>query len=424
MAGRQGHFHRFLVAGGLTNLGDGVATLAWTWLATQLTRDPFLISLMPVALRLPWFLFAIPAGLVTDRVSRKKLLLAMDVARGLAFALAAAAIWQALPLADPPEDGVAEVGLFVTLALCAAAIGLAEVFRDTAAQTVLPSLVDPDRLESANARFSAVEILGNTLLGPAVGAFLIAAALPLPFLLNAAAYLSATVLVAGVGIRQRRPAGTRRHWRHEFTEAAGFLIQQPTLRLLALFTGVFNGLHQMVVVGLVLFAQEVLGLGAGAYGLVLSAGASGGLVAGLVAAPLIARVGGARLAQLSSAVIALAFLAVPLAGGGVGVAACLMVFSFLGLLWDTVSISYRQRAVPDEMRGRVNALYRMASWGMMPVGLMVSGLVVDLGERIMPREVALTLPFLVAGGGVAVMTLLAWRGIGRGFGRPPGVPSA
>ncbi|MGI3164913.1 MFS transporter [Pseudooceanicola sp. 200-1SW] len=412
-------FWRFLAAGGLTNLGDGVATLVWTWLATRLTRDPFLISLMPVALRLPWFLFAIPAGLVTDRVSRKALVLAMDLARALAFAVAALVLWQALPLAPPPDEGVSAPGLFLALAACAVVIGVAEVFRDTAAQTLLPSLVDRTRLEAANARFATVEILGNTLAGPALGAFLIAAFLPLPFVLNAAAYLLAAGLVAGLVVQQRATRGARRHWRQEFTEASGFLLAQPTLRMLAIFTGVFNGLHQMVVVGLVLFAQEVLGLGARAYGLALSAGAGGGLLAGLIAAPLIARVGGARLAQMSSALIVLAYLAIPLTGGAVGLALCLAGFSFLGLLWDTVSISYRQRAVPDEMRGRVNSLYRMASWGMMPVGLLVSGLLVDLGADILPRAQALMLPFVFAGVGVAVMTALAWRGIGRGFSAAP-----
>lgn len=418
-AGSRSMFHRFLVAGGLTNLGDGVATLAWTWLATHLTRDPLLISLMPIALRLPWFLFAMPAGIVTDRASRKQLLLTMDIARGLAFGLAAAAIWQALPVSEPPEHGTAEPGLFALLAGCAALIGVAEVFRDTAAQTVVPSLVPDDQLEKANAQFWTVELVGNMLLGPAVGAFLIAAYLPLPFLLNAVAYLLAALLLLGLDLRRRSAPPPRRHWRSELAEGAGFLVTHPMLRLLAIFTGVFNGMHQMVVVALVLFAQERLGLAAGSFGLVLSAGACGGILAGLVAAPLIRRLGGAVVAQYASLCCALAFLLVPFAGGAVGLAAALMLFSFFGLLWDTVSVSFRQRAVPDEMRGRVNSLYRMASWGMMPVGLALSGLVVELGEAVMPRALALTLPFYVAGAGVLVLTLWAWRAIGTGF-RPGG----
>ncbi|WP_010141362.1 MFS transporter [Oceanicola sp. S124] len=413
-------FRRFLLAAGLTNLGDGIATLAWTWLASTLTRDPVLIALMPVALRLPWFLFAIPAGLVTDRVQRKRLLLAMDVIRGLAFGLAATCIWQALPLADPPAAGASDPMLFSALALTALVIGIAEVFRDTAAQTVLPSIVDHARLEVANARFSTVELIGNTLLGPALGAFLIGLALPLPFAVNAAAYLLAAVILLRLTIPRRGALPLRRPWRHELAEGFRFLAAEPTLRLLAVFTGGFNLLHQMIVVGLVLHAQENLQLSAEAFGLVLSAGAFGGILAGFIAGPLVARFAGARVAQVSSLTCGFAFGLLLFVGGGIGLSACLMLFSFCGLLWDTVSVSFRQRAVPDALLGRVNSLYRLCSWGMMPVGLALSGLSVDLAERLVPRETALLAPFAIASLGVFLLTALGWRGIGRGFSRLPG----
>ncbi|MBR9762933.1 MAG: MFS transporter [Rhodobacteraceae bacterium] len=413
-------FRRFLLAAGLTNMGDGIATLAWTWLASALTRDPFLIALMPVALRLPWFLFAIPAGLVTDRVQRKRLLLAMDVTRGLAFGLAAACIWQELPLAAPPAEGASDPLLFTALALCALVIGMAEVFRDTAAQTVLPSIVDHGRLEHANARFSTVELVGNTLLGPALGAFLIGLALPLPFVVNAAAYLVAATILARLTIPRRGAIPARRPWQQELAEGFRFLAAEPTLRLLAVFTGGFNLLHQMIVVGLVLHAQENLHLSAEAFGLVLSAGALGGIIGGVVAGHLVARFTGARVAQVSALCCGFAFALLLLVQGAVGLSVSLMLFSFFGLLWDTVSISFRQRAVPDAMLGRVNSLYRLCSWGMMPVGLALSGLSVDLAEEIVPRETALLAPFAIATLGVFLLTALGWRGIGRGFSRLPG----
>ena len=408
-------FRRFLLAAGFTNLGDGIATLAWTWLASTLTRDPFLIALMPVALRLPWFLFAIPAGLVTDRVQRKRLLLAMDLIRGLAFGMAATCIWRALPLDTPPTEGASDPLLFTALAFCALVIGVAEVFRDTAAQTVLPSIVDHAHLEAANARFWTVELVGNTLLGPALGAFLIGLALPLPFVVNTAAYLVAALILVRITIPRRGERPQRAPLRQELAEGLRFLANQPMLRLLAVFTGGFNLLHQMIVVGLVLHAQENLGLEAEAFGLVLSAGAFGGIVAGFVAGPVIRQFGGARVAQFSSLACGFAFGLLLLVKGGIGLSVSLMLFSFFGLLWDTVSVSYRQRAVPDALLGRVNSLYRLCSWGMMPVGLALSGLSVDLATRFVPRETALLAPFLIATVGVFLLTFVGWRGIGRGF---------
>jgi hypothetical protein len=88
---------------------------------------------------------------------------------------------------------------------------------------------------------------------------------------------------------------------------------------------------------------------------------------------------------------------------------------FTGFVWNVVSVSTRQRLVPDALRGRVNSLYRLLAWGMMPLGLVLSGLVVTLAETGLPREVALTLPFWVAGIGSVLMAVAVWRAIPRGF---------
>ena len=149
-------FKRFVAASGLTNLADGIAVVAWAWMASLLTRDPFLIALMPVALRLPWFIFAIPAGIITDRVDRRKLIMWMDVIRAVAFAIATIVIWQALPLADAPKTGLAQPTVFYVLMFTALLVGGAEVFRDNAAQTMLPSLVEHSALERANGRLWSV----------------------------------------------------------------------------------------------------------------------------------------------------------------------------------------------------------------------------------------------------------------------------
>ena len=146
------YFKRFVLASGLTNLADGVATVAWAWLASLLTRDPVLIALVPIALRLPWFLFAIPAGIITDRTDRRLLILRMDALRAVAFLLAGLAVWQALPLAPAPQSGLSNGALFTALIVSALVVGIAEVFRDNAAQTILPSIVPHEALEKANGR--------------------------------------------------------------------------------------------------------------------------------------------------------------------------------------------------------------------------------------------------------------------------------
>jgi MFS family permease len=406
---------RFITASGMTNLADGVAVVAWAWIASLLTRDAFLVALVPVALRLPWFLLALPAGVITDRVDRRWLILRMDALRGLAFALAALALWAALPLDPAPAAGVSDPLLYGGLTLAAFVVGGAEVFRDNAAQTMLPAFVSPDRLERANGQLWSAELLTNALVGPALGAMLIAVWLPLAFGLNALAYGLALLLVAGVA-GQFRPARTEAgNWRAELAEGLGFLRGKPLLRTLAWTTGFWNLFHQMIVIGVVLHAQENLGLSATAYGLTLAGGALGGIAGSLLGDRISRALGPTRTMQWMVLASGPCFAAMALAPGPVTLGLCFAAMEFSGFVWNVVSVSTRQRMIPDALRGRVNSLYRLLAWGMMPVGLLLSGLLVSLAETLMPRDMALTLPFWAAGLGAVLLSLVVWRAIRRGF---------
>ncbi|MGL4406314.1 MAG: MFS transporter [Notoacmeibacter sp.] len=406
---------RFVTAAGFTNLADGVATVAWAWLATLLTRDPLFVAMVPVALRLPWFLFAIPAGLVTDRVNRRSLIIAMDCARALAFALAALSVWMALPLAPAPAIGVSSVALFSAIVVAALLVGLAEVFRDNAAQTMLPSFVPHDKLEGANARMWTVESIMNNLMGPVVGAFLIGLFLPIPFVLNAVCFVVAAFLVSMIQGQFQPPKRETPNLRAEFKEAFDFLISKPLLRTLAWTTGFWNMFHQMTLVAMVLYAQETLGLSAAQYGFLLTAGAIGGIFGSLIAERVIKWIGAPLAAPIMLSVSIIEFSIVALIPNVYIVAFGLFLGGCTAMIWDTISVSNRQRLIPDQMLGRVNSMYRLMAWGLMPVGLALSGLIVRFAEGPLARETALVLPFYVAAIGTAILTTLSWRGIRNGL---------
>lgn len=406
---------RFILASGMTNLADGVAVVAWGWIASLLTRDALLVALVPVALRTPWALLALPAGLVTDRVDRRRLILSMDAVRALAFTGAALALWLALPLAPAPTEGVSSPALYAALLLAALVVGGAEVFRDNAAQTMLPALVPTDRLERANGQLWSAELLTNALIGPALGAFLIGLWLPLAFGLNAVAYGLAMLLVAGLAGQFRAVRTDRRGWRAELGEGFAFLRGVPLLKVLAWTTGFWNLFHQMIVIGVVLHAQENLGLSAQAYGLTLAGGAVGGIAGSLMGERIGRALGATRTMQWMLAFSAPCFVAMALAPGAWTLGACFAAMEFTGFVWNVVSVSTRQRLIPDALLGRVNSLYRLLAWGMMPLGLVLSGLVVSAGELVLSRGAALVLPFWVAGLGSALVTALVWTAIARGF---------
>jgi hypothetical protein len=408
-------YTRFVAASGLTNMADGVALVAWGWLASLLSRDPVLIALVPVALRCPWFFCAIQAGIMTDRMDRKRLILMMDVVRLVVFVGVALALWRAVPLAPSPLTGVSDVSLYGMLIVAALSVGTAEVFRDNAAQTMMPAIVPHAQLERANGRLWSVELVGNGLAGPALGAFLIAWFLPVPFALNALAFGLAVVLIWPLEGAFQPKLSKQRNWRAELREGYEFLKGAPLLRALAWITGFWNLIAEMAVIGLVLHVQENLDLGAQAYGLILAAGAIGGILGGWWGTYIIAWLGPMRSAQWMLVASAPAFLAMALAPSALALGMVMALFQFSGLVWNTVSVSYRQRHIPDALLGRVNSLYRLMAWGMMPVGLLVSGVIVRVSEMVVSRDIALIMPFLVAFAGAILLGLFGWRALARNW---------
>ena len=411
----RGTFANLVAASGFANLADGIATVVWIWLATLITRDPALVSLVPVAVRLPWFLFAVPAGILSDRMDRRQLVLTMDALRALSFCLVALCIWTMMPLDPPSESGLDRPGLYFAVIAAALMAGVAEVFRDTAAQTILPGIVPEDRLEWANGRLWSVELTGNMLVGPALGAFLIAAAPFLPFAINAIGYAIAALLIMQISERCRTPVPETRNWRRELGEGFAFLRTAPLLRLLAYVTGAWNLLFQMVFVALFLHAQENIGIGATGFGGVVATGAVGAILGGLCGDWIVRRFGPGCTAAWMLFASAPAFLAIAFAPTAISLAVVLFLFEFSGLVWNTVSVSYRQRVIPNALLGRVSSLYRLFAWGMMPVGLLLSGLIVKAAENVVTRDLALIMPFLVAGTGGLLLSMVASRPLWRAF---------
>jgi MFS family permease len=124
-----------------SNIGDGIGLVAYLWLASAVTRSPMLIALIGVAQRLPWLLFTLPAGVITDRFDRRKIMVAMDVLRSaLTFGVAGAVVLAAstLPGIDEITTGIeipTNAALYSVLLIASLLFGMAEVLRDNTAQT-------------------------------------------------------------------------------------------------------------------------------------------------------------------------------------------------------------------------------------------------------------------------------------------------
>ncbi|GJD51796.1 Enterobactin exporter EntS [Methylobacterium crusticola] len=406
---RSNRNYRLLLSGSVvTNLGDGVVAVAMPWLAALLTRDPVQIAAVATAGSLPWFLFALPAGVWTDRADRRRLMIRADCVR---LALAACVVAMTLAVPAGPVAAGAQAGLVATLAAIAFLAGTAEVVRDNAAQTLLPSIVAGDELERANGQMWSAEQVVGRFLGPPLAGALIAAGISVPFGFNAATLALAIGTVWLITLPARTPAAPARFW-PALLEGVGWMRRTPPILRLAVMLGAFNA----VAVGgwtiLVLYAQEVLGLGARGYGLLLACAAAGGVLGGIVA-PGVAR----RIGMRASLILALAsFVLLHLALGlsrSVPLAALAMVLEAAGvMLWNVVTVSYRQRLIPDGLLGRVNAVYRFFAWGAMPFGALGAGALVSALEPAFGRAAALHGPYLLGAlvcGGLLVYGTLRLR---------------
>ena len=187
-------YWKLWIATAVSNLGDGVSMVAYPWLASAVTRSPILIAAAGFASRLPWLVFTLHAGVLTDRFDRRKLIVSMDFMRGILTVVVGVIVWSnkdSLPsLNDLTKITDLETNwpLYLTLVLTAFLFGLAEVLRDNSAQTLMPSVVDKENLEKANSRMWLAEALTNSFIGPPLGSLIIGVAIFLPFFFDAISF--------------------------------------------------------------------------------------------------------------------------------------------------------------------------------------------------------------------------------------------
>lgn len=390
------NFRLVFSASAVSNLGDGVSALALPWLATLLTREPWLIGLIATAGRLPWLLFALPAGVLTDRADLRRLVMRMDVLRcGLTVAVLVLAF-----------SGLAGGVAIAVLAALTFLLGTAEVLRDNAAQTLLPRIVVPAALERANGLMWSVEEVMGRLIGPPLAGVLIGVGIALPFGLDATTFALSALAFALVVLPPATAVKHKAFW-PALREGFGFLWRHDMLRRLALVLGAVNGLYAGSTTALVLYGQERLGLSAQGYGLFLAAGAAGGVIGGLVGPGLAARLGANRSIRLALLAMAVGYALLAATPHAAVASAGLFLEAFAGLLWNIVTVSWRQRIIPPALMGRVNSAYRFFGTGAMAMGAMAGGFGISLAEASLGRLNALTLPFWITAAAYLTLWLYA-----------------
>jgi MFS family permease len=371
----------------ISNLGDGVFIVALPLLATRLTRSELSIAFIGVAAALPWLLLSLPIGAFVDRIDHRLLMVRADVFR--------AATIGALTVAVATDH--ARMWMLWVAAGC---LGVAEVFFDNASQAILPSVVPIEVIEKANGRLFAAQTTANNFIGTLMGSLLFVTAVWLPFGVDAASFTIAAILVLTLRTTTPpRPRAPKTHLRMEIAEGMRWLWRHRVLRGLALAAGLsLLGMEATAAI-FVLFAQDLLHLSDRWYGALIAIGAVGAVAGGLMADRLTKRFGTLVVIYGTVIVWTLCMFAEGFWPRLWVSAAATTTMAFGTTVWNTVTVSLRQRIVPASLFGRVNSVYRWLVWGSISIGAALGGIVA--------HRFGLRAPFFVgaAMGGIALITL-------------------
>ncbi|MDT5033403.1 MAG: hypothetical protein QOC94_3574 [Actinoplanes sp.] len=387
---RLGRSFRWLLSSSwTTNLGDGVAGAAGPLLVASLTRDPFLIALAALARWAPPLIFGLWSGVVSDRLDRRRIVLAADGFR--AFLLAGLTLLLV--------TGTASVATaLVTLTL----LTIAEVFADNASATLVPTLVGRDDLVLANARMQTGFLTLNQLAGPPIGAALFAAGRAWPFVTETVLVAAGVLLIARITLPAVQSPADRpgSAWR-DIAEGFRWVVRHPAVRTLVLTILIFNVTFGAAWSVLVLYASERLGLGAIGFGLLATVSAVGGLIGTGLYGRLTRRVSLGNVMRAGLIIETLTHLALAVTTTAWVAMVIFLIFGAHAFVWGTTSVAVRQRAVPLHLQGRVGSVNTIGVYGGLVIGSAVGG--------ALAGHFGVTAPFWFAFAGSAIFVAALWR---------------
>ena len=389
--GFDANYWKLWTSSGASNVADGVFWIAFPLFAIQLTDSPAIIAGVVVVGRLPWLVFALVAGALADRLDRRRTMVAVAILRTVIAGGLAAGI-------------VADVVTLPILYLAAFVLGMGETLFDTAAQSIMPTIVDKDRLSRANGRLYAVELTMNQFVGPPLGGVLAGVAIALAFAGSAVAFAFAAVALALLtGSFRPARAAQSTSILADIREGLGYLRRHRVLRTMAIMVGVMNLASSAGWAIFVLYAVAPgpMGLDELGFGVLMMAMGVGSFVGSLVADRAERRLGRAALLTATVVVGAVTQALPGLTANAWLVGAGFAVWGASVMMWNVVTVSLRQRIVPDQLLGRLNASYRLLAWGSQPLGALLGGLVAEV--------LGLEAVFILAG--LLVGTLIVGRRI-------------
>ena len=391
-------FNRLFSASVISNLSDGLLAVAAPLLAISLTKDPILISMLSAFVMLPWLLFAIPIGLIVDRSNKRLLITFTNSIRFITAGLVALAI---------STDTITIYWLLLATFL----IGTCEVATDTAAQSLIPVILEKKNFEKANSRMNIAETVIQNFIGAPLSGFLYATAIVLPFILNSLGFLIAAFFVFMIPahlISQGSSAETsvteKKSFISEIKFGLNYLWNDRPLRRLVATTTSLGLFYSLSTSTLILFITEILEVQAKYFGVLMAGAGSGGVLGGILT-PILSKKFG------RGAVLAVAIFISSITVVFQGISPNVWVFGVIGFIsafaitnWNILLMSCYQVLIPADLYGRIHGARRTFVWGVMPIGALLGGVIAQSGLR---------LPLIVGGIATTLISISAFTFVYR-----------
>jgi MFS family permease len=358
---RHRNFRLFFIGQGISLIGTWMQQIAMSWLVYRLTGSAFLLGIVGFCSQIPTFLLSPFAGVVADRVRRRRLLLCTQT-----LSLLQAGILTVLVL-----TGVVRVWHIVSLSLV---IGFVNSFDIPARHSFFVEMIE-NKEDLANAiALNSSMFNGARLIGPALAGALIAAlGEGVCFLLNSMSFLAVIIALA----RMKLPPGRREvpsnplwhELREGFTYAYGFVPIRSILLLLALVS--LTGLPYIVLMPV--FAREILHGGAHTFGFLMAASGIGAFTSALYLASRKSVLGLGRIIAASTALFGIALVIFSLSRHLWLSLLMLLVTGFSVITLQASSNTILQTIVHEDKRGRIMSFYSMSFLGMATFGSLLAG---------------------------------------------------
>ncbi|MBV9823023.1 MAG: MFS transporter [Actinobacteria bacterium] len=390
----HGDFLKLWGGQSLSLVGTQVTIVAMPLVALQLLdASATQMGVLGGLARAPFVLFLF-AGVWADRVRRRPTMIATDLGRGVLIGL--------IPILYYLGDlRMAWLYLIVLLA------GILGVFFEVSNQAFIPSLVEPEFVPEANAKFqisqSSAQVAGPGLAGILI-AFLSAASV---IVIDAISYFVGAIASMLIRMPEEKPGGTSRPPKLFAAIGAGlkWVWTQPVIRPMMFATAFYMAFTSGIQALYVFYLDRDLHLAAGWIGFTLAFLGVGAVIGSLFSLKTLKRFGPGPTAFWATVVGNAAFLLVPLAGGPIGVTVAILALAqaLIGMSGPIAQVSMgslRMRLTPNDMQGRVVATFRGLSLGLAPVGALLAG--------VLAQAVGLRLILFIFAIGVLAPIVVMW----------------